>query len=234
MSGTDRPVPDPEPELLGATPATAYFWGRVAGDGDLDEECVVVRAGDEQAAEALAAVAGADERTHSVEARRSTHDASIVRYEDAYELRVFGGLAARASAAFGLPTADGPGGYRFDVFAAYRAQLVRGLLEACGTVCFRESTGSVGISFVHDDRQLLTTIQSLLAGAEPSVPTGDLAESSSGGYWFGLDDGADTAAFARWLYEGSESSGLYAADRRRKLRRSVERATGADLGGLGP
>ncbi|MFC7058476.1 cobalamin biosynthesis protein [Halovenus salina] len=229
---SDATEPATAADLLEATPATAYFWGRVAGEGDLADGCVTVRAGDESAADALAAVAGADTRNHSVEARESAHDASIVRYEDSYELQVFGTLAERASAAFGLPIDDQPGGYRFDAFREQRPQLVRGLLEACGTVCFRESAGTVGISFVHDDDRLLKTVQSLLADAEPAVPTDEIQETSSGGYWFGLADEANTEAFARWVYAGSESSGLYAADRRTKLRRAIERATDASVGVL--
>lgn len=234
MSDADPGAPTPEPaaDLLAATPETAYFWGRVAGDGELTSECVTVRAGDETAADALAAIAGADRRAHRLEARESAHDASIVRFEDEYSLKVFGAPADRAGAAFGLPVDGQPGGYRFDAFSAHRAQLLRGLLEACGTVCFRESSASVGVSFVHDDERLLRTIRSQLEAAEPHVPANDLAESSSGGYWFGLADEADVAAFARWVYAGSDASGLYSADRRRKLRRSVERATGSEVGSL--
>ncbi len=228
------PTPDPADDLLASTPATAYFWGRVAGDGDLTRDCVTVRVGDETAADALAAVAGADrtDHDHRVEARESAHDASVVRFEDEYELRVFGAPAERAGAALGLPLDGQPGGYRLDALADHRAALVRGLLEACGTVCFRESSGSVGVSFVHDDARLLETVRSLLRAADPPVPTDDLSETSSGGHWFGLADDADAAAFARWVYAGSDASGLYAADRRRKLRRSVERATGGDVGSL--
>mgnify|MGYP000079586822 FL=1 len=222
-------------DLLAASPETAYFWGRVAGDGDLTEDCVIVRASDETAADALSGVAGVDrtDRDHRVESRESAHDASIVRYEDEYELQVFGPPAERASAALGLPLDGQPGGYRFGAFDDHLAPLVRGLLEGCGTVCFRESSASVGISFVHDDERLLETIRSLLSDAEPAVPTDDLEESSSGGYWFGLADEADAAAFAEWVYAGSDDSGLYAEQRRRKLQRSVERASGADVGALG-
>jgi len=228
------PTPAPVDDLLAATPGTAYFWGRVAGDGDLTDGCVTVRVGDETAADALAAVAGAGrtDADHRVAERESAHDASMVRFEDEYELQVVGAPADRASAALGLPIDGQPGGYRLDALADHRPQLVRGLLEACGTVCFRESAGAVGVSFVHDDEALLRTVRSLLDGADPDVPTDDLSETSSGGYWFGLADGADVAGFASWVYDGSRDSGLYAADRRQKLRRSVERATGGDVGEL--
>lgn len=234
MSDTEEGAATPAPttDLLAASPATAYFWGRVAGDGDLSRNSVTVRAGDDTAADALAAVAGANRTDHRVAARESAHDASIVRYEDEYELQVIGAPAERASAALGLPIDGQAGGYRFDAFADHRAPLVRGLLEACGTVCFRESAGRVGISFVHDDERLLETVRSLLDAADPHVPTDDLAESSSGGFWFGLADDADVAGFAQWVYAGSDVSRLYSENRRRKLRRSVERATGGDVGEL--
>lgn len=236
MSNTSRDPATPEPveDLLTATAETAYFWGRVAGDGELTQDCVTVRTEDEIAADALAGVAGANrtDHDHRIATRESAHDASIVRYEDEYELQVFGTPAERASAALGLPIDGQPGGYRFDTFADYRPQLLRGVLEACGTVCFRESSGSVGVSFVHDDKALLRAVQSLLATVPPSVPTDELAETSSGGYWFGLASGADIATFAQWIYDGSERSGLYSARRRRKLRRSIERATDSEVGEL--
>ncbi|MFC6730941.1 cobalamin biosynthesis protein, partial [Natronoarchaeum mannanilyticum] len=140
--------------------------------------------------------------------------------------------ADRAGAALGLPLDGQPGGYRFDALAGHRADLLRGLLEACGTICFRESSNSVGISFVHDDERLLETIRSLLADADPDVRGDELSETSSGGYWFGLSDDSDAEAFARWLYAGTDETGLYSAERRTKLRRSVERATGGDVGEL--
>lgn len=234
MSDTAEPTTGPKPaeDLLAASPATAYFWSRVAGDGELTGKSVTVHTEDETAADALAAIAGADRTDHRVAARESAHDASVVRYEDEYKVQVFGAPADRAGAALGLPIDGQPGGYRFDTFADHHAPLVRGFLEACGTICFRESSKSVGISFVHDDESLLRTIQSLLADAEPQVPTDDLAETSSGGFWFGLADDADTSAFAQWVYAGSDESGLYSNGRRQKLRRSVERATGTDVGDL--
>ncbi|MEF8856933.1 MAG: cobalamin biosynthesis protein [Haloplanus sp.] len=233
MSDASTP-PEPVEDLLAATPATAYFWGRVAGDGELTRDCVTVRTADQTAADALAAIAGTarTDSDHRIDAHESAHDASIVRFEDEYEIQVFGTPAERASAALGLPIDGQPGGYRFDTFSAYRPQLVRGLLEACGTVCFRESSESVGVSFVHDDGALLRTVRSLLAAAEPHVPTDDPSETSADGYWFGLAEGADTAAFVRWMYDDSDGSGLYSAERRQKLRRSVERATGSEVGEL--
>jgi hypothetical protein len=112
------------------------------------------------------------------------------------------------------------------VFDARRKQLLRGLLESCGTVCFKSSSGTVGISFVHDDRALLETVDRLLDACPVDAPTGEIGETSSGGYWFGIDDDA-AAGFGEWVYEGSDETNLFAPTRRRKLVRSLEEAENA-------
>lgn len=215
--------------MLASHPETAYFWGRVAGNGEIEESCVTLRTRDETAARRLAAIAGAEQIDHRIAEREFAHDTAIARGEDEYTVQVFGDLAERASAALGLPLENQPGGYRFDVFDSYDRQLLRGLLEACGVVCFRESAGEVGISFVHTDKRLHRRIQKLLDAAEPAVSYGALEESSRGGYWFGIDS---TTKIAAWLYEGSDQSGLFSPSRRQKTLRSVERATGREVGAL--
>jgi hypothetical protein len=226
---SDRTTADPPRDLLSAHPETAYFWGRVAGDGDLTAERIRVRAGGEAVARRLAAIAGDDghlagERT--VE-RPYAHDASLARVEDEYTVKVFGGAADRAAAAFGLPIDGTDGGYRLDALGDHDRQLLRGLLEAAGTVCFRESEGKVGVSFVHEDRALLEWTRDALA--DNGFDSDSLSETSSGGYWFGVADD-DTAAFGEWVYQGSDESGLYADDRRTKLLRSIERAASVSEG----
>jgi hypothetical protein len=227
---TGDPTRDPPRDLLAAHPETAYLWGRVAGDGDLTGERVRVRAGEERVARRLAGIAGDDGRIageRTVE-RPYAHDASLARLEDEYTVKVFGAAADRAAAAFGLPIDGTDGGYRLDALADHDRQLLRALLEACGTVCFRESEGTVGVSFVHDDRALLAWIRDALA--DHGFDSDDPSETSSGGFWFGVAD-EDTAAFGEWVYEGSEASGLYSEDRRTKLLRSIDRAaqvSGAD------
>lgn len=210
-------------DLLDSHPETAYFWGRVVGDGAVSPDGVTVRTRDETAADRLAAVAGGASVDHRILEREYAHDTTVTRREDRYAVQVHGPVGERAAAAFGLPLADQPGGYRLDVLAAHDRQLLRGLLEGCGTVCFKSSAGTVGVSFVHDDRRLLERVRALLADATVETPVGDLAETSSGGHWFGLEDGA-APAFGAWVYEGSESTGLFAPTRRRKLHRSIEQA----------
>jgi hypothetical protein len=214
-------------DMLAAHPETAYFWGRVAADGDLTADCVTVRTNDETAAERLAAIAGGERTDDRTVERPYAHDAAVTRAEEEFTVQVFGDLAERASAAFGLPLDGDPGGYRFDAFADHRRQLLRGVLEGCGTVCVKSSAGRVGVSFVHEDRRLLDSVERLLGATPVDVPTGEVSESSAGGYWFGVDDGA-VPEFGPWLYEGSEASGLAAPSRRRKLLRSIERAGGVE------
>jgi hypothetical protein len=222
--GVDTATPT---DLLDAHPETAYFWGRVVGDGEATARGVAVRTTDEAAAGRLAAIAGSEDVDHRTTERQYAHDTSITRSEDRYTVRVHGPIGDRAAAALGLPLEGDAGGYRLDVLAEYDRHLVRGLLEGCGTVCFKSAAGTVGISFVHDDRTALERIAGLLDSAGVDAPGGDISETSSGGYWFGLDDEA-APAFGEWVYsgtdEGTRDPALFAPSRRRKLRRSIEEA----------
>lgn len=212
-------------DMLESHPETAYFWGRVVGDGELTSDCVTVRAGHETAARRLAAIAGAEQVDHRIVEREYAHDTSVTRTSDEYTIQVFGPLADRAGAALGLPIDGDAGGYRLDALADHDRQLLRGLLEGCGTICFKSDAGAVGLSFVHDDRAVLERIDGLLADLPVDAPTGEIGETSSGGYWFGVADEA-VPELGPWLYEGSEASGLFDPERRRKLTRSLEQAEG--------
>lgn len=208
-------------DLLAAHPETAYFWGRVAADGECEDGCVTVRTNDETAARRLAAIAGSDQIDKRILEREYAHDTAITRTEDEYVVQVLGDLADRAGAALGLPFDGEPGGYRFDAFSDHDRQLLRGLLEGCGTVCFKSDDQAVGISFVHEDERLLRTVQSVLDRISVDAPSDDLAEASSG-YWFGVEDDV-VPALGRWVYDGTDESGLFAPSRRRKLQKSLDR-----------
>ena len=213
--------------LLASHPDTAYFWGHVAGTGDVDRERLTVETTDGTCAERLAAIAGGGEIDHDRIDRPYAHDTDLTKAEDEYTVTVSGGVAAQGCAAFGLPTGEERGGYRFDALSEHRRQLLRGLLESCGTVCFKSSAGVVGISFVHDDRALLETVDQLLEACPVDAPTGEISATSSGGYWFGIDDDA-AGAFGEWVYDGSDDRDLFAPTRRRKLEGSLERAAALD------
>ncbi|ELZ39780.1 hypothetical protein [Halorubrum tebenquichense] len=217
-------------DMLARHPETAYFWGHVAGGGRVTEQGVEIVVSDGDAARRLSAIAGGGTVDHRIAEREFAHDTAVTRQSDEYTVQVIDPtLAANAAAALGLPVGSDPGGYRFDALRDHRRELLRGLLEGCGVVCFRESSAAVGVSFVHDDARLLERIRTALdaEGFDAEEPQ----PASSGGHWFGVADG-DTAAFAEWVYEGAGDSGLFATDRRRKTLRSVERAAGLDVGSL--
>ncbi|WP_435128730.1 cobalamin biosynthesis protein [Halobaculum sp. D14] len=220
---TEPVTPD---SLIANHPETAYFWGHVAGAGRLRENSVTVETTDEAAAERLVAIADGGDVDHRSTERRYAHDTSITRSADEYTVQVFGDLARRAAAAFGLPLDGEAGGYRFDSFDGHERQLLRGLVESSGTVCFKSSSGTVGVSFVHPDRRLLERIRTLLADVPVDAPADEVSEASSG-YWFGVADEA-VPELGPWLYEGAAESGLFAPSRRRKLRRSLEEAAGSE------
>ncbi|MDG5760314.1 cobalamin biosynthesis protein [Natronococcus sp. A-GB1] len=223
---------------LAGHPASAYFWGHVAGSGAVSDSNIEVTTNDERSARVLAAVAGGD-LEHETTSREYAHDAAITRTEDEYTLSIEDdeeengegqedgtrGLLGRSNV-LGLPV-GGRGNYRFSAFSSHDRELLRGLLEGCGTICFKSKSGTVGISFVHNDRDLLELTRELITGCPIEASVDDLSETSSGGYWFGIDD-ADAPAFGTWLYEDCEETGLYAPSRRRKLERSLEQAEAYD------
>jgi hypothetical protein len=194
------------------------------------DQGVEIEVADEDAAHRLSAIAGGGTVDHRIAEREFAHDTAVTRQADAYTVQIIDPtLAANAAAALGLPVGSDPGGYRFDALRDHRRELLRGLVEACGVVCFRESSAAVGISFVHDDARLIERIRTTLDAA--GFDSEDPQPSSSGGYWFGVADD-DTTAFAEWVYEGAGDDGLFATSRRRKTLRSVERAAGLDVGSL--
>ena len=221
---SDGPGLEAPADLLAGHPATAYFWGQVAASGEVTGDGIEVVTNDEASADVLAAIAGGDvaDLAHGTTTREYAHDTSTTRTEEEYTVSIDGSDLYGASGPLGLPV-DGRGNYRFSAFSAYKRELLRGLLEGCGTVCFKSSSASVGISFVADDRALLEAIDTLLDSCPIAAPTGEISETSSGGYWFGLEDSA-APDFGEWVYDESEETGLFAPSRRTKLRRSLEQA----------
>jgi len=212
--------------LAEPSPATAYLWGYVAGDGSVDADGLTLTAPDETAAERLAAIAGGGNVASETTERDYLHDTTITRVEESFDVHVAGGFASTA-AGFGLPV-DGEAGdasdadYDFGGLAAHERPLLRGIVESSGTVCFKSSSGTVGLSFVHESRQLLRRVQALLDALPVAAPTGEVDDASSG-YWFGVDDDA-VPAVGPAIYDGCEETELFAPTRRRKLRRSLDQA----------
>ncbi|SHH00851.1 EF-hand domain-containing protein [Halobaculum gomorrense] len=222
ISGLDAPD-----SLVEASPEAAYLWGRVAGDGHVDGDTVVVRAGEATAADRLAALFGATDidRDRRVTEREYAHNTAVMRTSDEFTVRATTPVARQAAAAFGLPAAGETGGYRFDALTAHRRELLRGIVEGCGTVCYKSDANAVGISVVHDDRALLEAVQNHLDAVVVDAPYGGVNQTSSGGYWFGVADDAGPA-LGEWLYDGVDDSGLFAPQRRQKIESSIRRVRG--------
>lgn len=215
-------TPDAPETLLANHPETAYFWGNAVGTGEMRSGQLSIESDDSVAARRLATIAGDVQVDHRIAEREYLHNTSVTRTAETYTVRLSGDLPDRAADAFDLPIEEATGGYRFDAFAGNERQLLRGLVESCATICFKSSAGTVGVSFVHEDRQLLARIRTLLDGISIDAPSGELSAASSG-HWFGVRDEA-VPVVGPWLYEGCETSGLFNPSRRRKLRRSLERA----------
>lgn len=213
-------------DLLAGHPSTAYFWGRVAGHGEVTRDRILVVTHDADAAATIAQIAGSDV-AHDTNTRDYAHDADSTRTEDEYTVEVTGEARFEISGGLGLPV-DRRGNYRFGAVSAYSRDLLRGLLEGCGTICFKSASGTVGISFVHDDPALLGVIQQLIENCPVDAPYGDCSESATGGFWFGVADDA-AADFGLWLYERTDETGLFAPSRRRKLVRSLDQAPAVDV-----
>lgn len=209
-------------DLSEPSPETAYFWGYVAGDGAVDSDGITVTAPDETVAERLADIAGNSDVESETTEREYLHDTEITRVEESFEIRVAGDFEAVAEK-FGIPVggaADGDD--NFGDLTDFERPLLRGIVESSGTVCFKSSAGTVGLSFVHESRELLQRVQELLDALPVPTPTGDIDDASSG-YWFGVDDDA-VPEVAPEIYAGSDERDLYAPTRRRKLRRSLDQA----------
>lgn len=212
------------------SPETAYFWGYVAGDGTVDSDGLTLTAPDETVAERLAEIAGSGDDSGgghgNIESetteREYLHDTEITRTEESFEVHISGEFEAVAEQ-FGVPVGEATdGSYDFGDLADFERPLLRGIVESSGTVCFKSSSGTVGLSFVHESRALLQRVQELLDSLPVDTPTGEVDDASSG-YWFGVDDDA-VPTVGPEIYTGSDENDLFAPTRRRKLRRSLDQA----------
>lgn len=109
------------------------------------------------------------------------------------------------------------------IFERYRPQqshLERGILEGCGTLCYKKSTRGIGISFTSFDAEWLS---SLRAEVQKHHRCGSISESERGSRWFSIED-EETRSYADWLYGDPEAP--HSPARRRKLQQV--------LGQIGP
>lgn len=101
----------------------------------------------------------------------------------------------------------------FDRYRSLQPHLERGILEGCGTLCYKKSTRGIGISFTSFDPEWLSALRSEI---QKHHPCGSIAQSERERHWFSLADEA-TRAYADWLY--GDPTAPHSRARRRKLQR---------------
>ncbi|MFY9268750.1 MAG: hypothetical protein WAO55_03255 [Candidatus Manganitrophaceae bacterium] len=99
----------------------------------------------------------------------------------------------------------------FDRYRTDQPHLERGILEGCGTLCYKKSTRGIGISFTSFDREWLSALRGEI---EKHHPCGPIATVERGSHWFGITDEA-TRSYADWLY--GDPAAPHSRNRRRKL-----------------
>ncbi|TAJ97798.1 MAG: hypothetical protein EPO39_19130 [Candidatus Manganitrophaceae bacterium] len=99
----------------------------------------------------------------------------------------------------------------FDRYRSLQPHLERGILEGCGTLCYKKSTRGIGISFTSFDPEWLSALRSEI---QKHHPCGSIAQSERKSHWFSLADEA-TRAYVDWLY--GDPTAPHSRARRRKL-----------------
>ncbi|NKE70736.1 hypothetical protein [Candidatus Manganitrophus noduliformans] len=101
----------------------------------------------------------------------------------------------------------------FDRYRPDQPHLERGILEGCGTLCYKKSTRGIGISFTSFDPEWLSALRDEIRKHHPCGP---IAETARGSRWFSIEDEA-TRSYADRLY--GDPAAPHSRTRRRKLRR---------------
>ena len=99
----------------------------------------------------------------------------------------------------------------FEVFRPEQRHLERGILEGCGTLCYKKSTHGMGISFTSHDRDGLETLRNEVQKHHPCLP---ILKTERGSHWFSIEDRA-TKSYAEWLY--GNPTDPHSPSRKRKL-----------------
>jgi hypothetical protein len=99
----------------------------------------------------------------------------------------------------------------FDQYRHDQQHLERGILEGCGTLCYKKSTRGIGISFTSLDLEWLSDLR---AEVVKHHPCGSIAKTERGSHWFSIEDDA-TRSYADWLY--GDPTAPHSRTRRRKL-----------------
>jgi len=99
----------------------------------------------------------------------------------------------------------------FEAFRREQSDLERGILEGCGTLCYRKSTRGMGISFTSFQRNWLEVLRREVQRHHPCM---QIRGTERGSHWFGIEEEA-TRRYADWLY--GDPAAPHSPSRRRKL-----------------
>ena len=99
----------------------------------------------------------------------------------------------------------------FEAFRRDQSHLERGILEGCGTLCYKKSTRGMGISFTSFDHDWLKSLREEVQKHHPCTP---IQKTERGSHWFGIEAPA-TKPYADWLY--GDPAAPHSPSRRRKL-----------------
>ncbi|MDY6775834.1 MAG: hypothetical protein SV253_07140 [Halobacteria archaeon] len=175
----------------------AYAWGYAVGSRGVEDGEIEFEVKHRETAEKLADILGGE--ADPVTRERENAHRDVEGEERVYE------VSAKTDADFH----DDIERLKSFVDDGYEKVSLRGLLESCGTICYKKSTKSLGVSFSTPSHRLTTTIQDLI---EPDFETGHIERASSGNYWFSVEDVDD---FADYVYE--DKANLYSPPRHDKL-----------------
>jgi len=106
---------------------------------------------------------------------------------------------------------DRPLAESFNRFRPFQADLERGVLEGCGTLCYKKLTRNIGMSFTSRDPSWLKALREEILQRRLC---GEIERTERGSYWFSIDETA-TQSYADWLY--GDPSAPHSHARRRKL-----------------
>lgn len=106
-----------------------------------------------------------------------------------------------------------PLAFLFERYRPHQVHLERGILEGCGTLCYKRSTRGMGISFTSDDADWIGSLRAEVRGHHPCGP---VKRSERGRYWFGIADHA-CRSYASWLY--GDCTAPHSRSKRDKLKK---------------
>ncbi|XGI84408.1 hypothetical protein ACEU6E_03940 [Halorutilales archaeon Cl-col2-1] len=187
----------------------AWAWAYTVGSRGVEDGGIEFEVKHKETAEKLSGILGGE--TAPVTRERENAHRDVEGEERVYE------VSAEADNEFH----DDIQRLKSFVKKGYERESLRGLLESCGTICYKKSTKSLGVSFSTPSHRLTTTIQDII---EPEFETGHIERASSGNYWFSVEDVGD---FADYVYE--DKGNLYSPPRHDKLegcREQVRQASG--------